>query len=388
MDIKIVNETKNTTSIKVVGTGGGGGNAVNRMIQKEIKGVEFVALNTDAQDLERSLAPVKIQIGEKLTGGLGAGGKPEVGRKAAEEDRETISDLLEGADMVFVTAGMGGGTGTGSAPVVAEIAKEKGALTVAIVTKPFDFERVKKQRLAEEGITKLEKMVDSLIVIPNENLFKLEGNRGAQSTIQDVFFQADEILRTGVQGVSDLITQKGLMNIDFADVRSVMQDQGKALFGLGEASGEGRAAKAATTAIANPLLDDIRMEGAKGLLVNITGGTQCTLEEMKTVMEIVGGAVDEDADVFTGLVVDESLGEKLRVTVIATGFTEEDISAEIEEPAEPEAEETGSSTIQYSEWSEMISSQKHLSLDGERDSEEDENLAVPAYLRKKRSLHE
>lgn len=319
MDIELV-EGKNSagTVIKVIGTGGGGSNAVNRMIECGLHDVHFIACNTDQQALNKSRADIRVPLGAKLTNGLGAGGKPEIGEKAAEEDRETIKSLLKGADMVFVTAGMGGGTGTGSAPVIASVAKEVGALTVAVVTKPFGFEGQKKLALAEEGIRKLHEHVDTLIIIPNEHLLKIVDKR---TPIRQAFLRADDVLRMGVQGISDLITLHGDINIDFADVKTVMEGQGEALMGIGFGQGDNRAVDAATSAINNPLLEDASIEGAKGLLVNVTGGEDFSLSEYNEVMEIISSNIDPDATIIAGTAIDETLEDKIKVTVIATGFS-------------------------------------------------------------------
>ncbi len=318
MDLEIMDErVAGKTVIKVIGCGGGGSNAVARMIQVGVQGVDFIAANTDLQALESSLASTKIPLGRQVTGGLGAGGKPEIGEQAAEEDRETIQNVLKGADMVFVTAGMGGGTGTGSAPVIARIAKEMGCLTVAVVTRPFSFERQKKMDLAEAGIDKLREHVDTVITIPNENLLKLVDRK---TPIREAFLMADDVLRMGVQGISDLITKRGEINIDFADVRTVMEGQGDALMGIGEGQGDNRAVDAATMAIENPLLDDVNIEGARGLLVNVTGGPDFSLFEYNEVMDIISSRVDKQANVISGQDTDDSMGDEVRVTVIATGF--------------------------------------------------------------------
>ncbi|RKX78444.1 MAG: cell division protein FtsZ [Spirochaetes bacterium] len=318
MDLEIMDErVAGKTVIKVIGCGGGGSNAVARMIQVGVQGVDFIAANTDLQALESSLASTKVPLGRQVTGGLGAGGKPEIGEQAAEEDRETIQNVLKGADMVFVTAGMGGGTGTGSAPVIARIAKEMGCLTVAVVTRPFSFERQRKMDLAEAGIEKLREHVDTVITIPNENLLKLVDRK---TPIREAFLMADDVLRMGVQGISDLITKRGEINIDFADVRTVMEGQGDALMGIGEGRGDNRAVDAATMAIENPLLDDVNIEGARGLLVNVTGGPDFSLFEYNEVMDIISSRVDKQANVISGQDTDDSMGDEVRVTVIATGF--------------------------------------------------------------------
>jgi cell division protein FtsZ len=303
--------------IKVVGVGGGGSNAVNRMIRSKLKGVEFVAINTDLQALTHSEAQVKMHIGRKLTRGLGAGGNPTVGAEAAEESREELSKLLHDCDMVFVTAGMGGGTGTGAAPIVAEIAKQQGALTIGVVTKPFRFEGVKRQKSAEEGIVGLQQRVDTLITIPNERLMAVVDKK---TPITDAFKIADDVLRQGVQGISDLIVFPGLINLDFADVKAIMSGQGAALMGIGFGSGDTRAADAARDAVASPLLETT-IAGAKGILLNITGGPDLTLFEVNEAAQMVAESADPEAQIIFGTVIDERLQGEVKVTVIATGFT-------------------------------------------------------------------
>lgn len=302
--------------IKVVGVGGGGSNAVNRMIAAGLRGVEFISVNTDAQALRLCQAEQKIQIGAKLTKGLGAGANPEIGKKAAEESREELAQRLQGADMVFVTAGMGGGTGTGAAPVVAQIAKEAGALTVGVVTRPFSFEGRKRANQAEAGIAELKTKVDTLIIIPNDRLLQVADK---QTSILEAFRIADDVLRQGVQGISDLIAVPGLINLDFADVKTIMSDAGSALMGIGRATGERRAVEAAKMAISSPLLET-SIEGARGVLLNITGGTNLGLLEVNEAAEIVAAAADPEANIIFGAVIDDSLKDEIRVTVIATGF--------------------------------------------------------------------
>jgi cell division protein FtsZ len=308
-------------NIRVIGVGGGGNNAVNRMIAAGLRGVEFIAVNTDAQALKGAMAGAKLQIGSKLTKGLGAGADPEVGLRAAEESREEIANALRGADMVFVTAGMGGGTGTGAAPVVAEIAKELGALTVGVVTKPFTFEGRKRQIQAEKGIAGLKGKVDTLITIPNDRLLQVVDKR---TSIVEAFRIADDVLRQGVQGISDLIAVPGLINLDFADVRTIMADTGSALMGIGVARGEGRATEAARAAISSPLLET-SIEGAKGVLLNITGGPDLGLMEVNEAAEIISQAADPEANIIFGAVIDDTLSEEIRVTVIATGFGDSEL---------------------------------------------------------------
>ncbi|KGJ10476.1 cell division protein FtsZ (plasmid) [Paracoccus versutus] len=303
--------------ITVFGVGGAGGNAVNNMIDKQLEGVEFVVANTDAQALQSSKAESRIQIGPKVTEGLGAGAKPSIGAKAAEETIEDIVDHLMGAHMCFITAGMGGGTGTGAAPIIAQAAREMGILTVGVVTKPFQFEGTKRMRQAEEGVEALQKVVDTLIIIPNQNLFRLANEK---TTFTEAFAMADDVLYQGVKGVTDLMVRPGLINLDFADVRAVMDEMGKAMMGTGEASGENRAVQAAEKAIANPLLDEISLNGAKGVLINITGGYDLTLFEMDEAAEKIREKVDADANIIVGSTLDPSMEGSIRVSVVATGI--------------------------------------------------------------------
>jgi len=316
--------------IKVIGVGGGGGNAVNRMIASDVSGVEFWSINTDAQSLAQAAALKRLQVGQKLTRGLGAGGNPAIGQKAAEESRDEIAAALEGSDLVFITAGMGGGTGTGAAPIVAEVAKEVGALTVGVVTRPFTFEGRRRTNQADEGIAALQSRVDTLIVIPNDKLLSVISE---QTPVQEAFRVADDILRQGVQGISDIITIPGLVNVDFADVRAVMADAGSALMGIGLGSGKSRAREAAMAAISSPLLES-SIDGAKGVVFNITGGTDLTLHEVNAAAEIIYEVVDPNANIIFGAVIDERLQGEIRITVIATGFTGE------AQPAPPPARTT------------------------------------------------
>lgn len=311
------------TVIKVIGCGGGGSNAVNRMIDASIPNVEFIVLNTDQQALGKSRAPKRMAIGQKLTKGLGAGGKPGVGEEAAEEDKEAIANVLKGADMVFITAGMGGGTGTGSAPVVARIAREMGALTVGVVTTPFEFEGKVRMRQAEEGLAKLREQVDSLIVIPNQRLLKIVDKN---MPIRDTWLVADDVLRQGVQGISNIITMPGDVNIDFADVSNAMRGQGNAILGVGYGEGDNRAVDAASSAIKNPILEDTNIDGATNILVNICAGENISIQEINEIMSIVKASADEDVNTLWGQVVDPSLGDRVSVTVIATGFESESFS--------------------------------------------------------------
>jgi len=303
--------------IKVFGVGGGGSNAVNTMIDKHVNHVEFIVANTDAQALRTSKAPTKLQIGGELTKGLGAGADPGRGRDAALEDRERLLEILQGADMVFVAAGMGGGTGTGAAPVIADVAKELGILTVGVVTKPFTREGRRRMAQAEDGIRELKKHVDSLIVIPNDRLIGLAGK---STSILDAFKPADDVLRQAVQGISDLITTHGMINVDFADVKAIMSERGMAMMGIGISSGDNRAMEAATAAISSPLLEDIDISGARGVLVNICGSSKMTMDEYDAVSRIIHEKVHEDANIIIGLVVDEAMDDRLKVTAIATGF--------------------------------------------------------------------
>ncbi|ARD49221.1 cell division protein FtsZ [Sporosarcina sp. P37] len=309
--------------IKVIGVGGGGNNAVNRMIEHGVQGVEFIAVNTDAQALQLSSAEVKLQIGEKLTRGLGAGANPEVGKKAAEESKEQIEEALRGADMVFVTAGMGGGTGTGAAPVIAQIAKDIGALTVGVVTRPFTFEGRKRSTSAAGGIASMKEAIDTLIVIPNDKLLEIVDKN---TPMLEAFREADNVLRQGVQGISDLIAVPGLINLDFADVKTIMYNKGSALMGIGMSTGENRAAEAAKKAISSPLLET-SIDGAKGVLMNITGGSNLSLFEVQEAADIVATASDENVNMIFGSVINDDLKDEIIVTVIATGFNEELLSS-------------------------------------------------------------
>ncbi|HVS03152.1 MAG TPA: cell division protein FtsZ [Thermoanaerobaculia bacterium] len=303
--------------IKVIGIGGGGGNAVNRMIDSKLRGIEFISANTDLQALRKCRAPVKLQLGPNLTRGLGAGGDPEIGRKAALEDTDKVLELLHGADMVFLTAGLGGGTGTGAVPIIASLAAEIGALTVAVVTKPFGFEGRRRMQLAERGVEELRGAVDTLITIPNERLLNFV-DRG--TPLSEAFLIADDVLRQAVQGISDLISVPGEVNVDFADVRTIMTGMGMALMGTGVARGENRAIEAAQRAISSPLLEETSIEGAKGVLLNVSGGRDLTLHEVAEACRIIQEAVDPDANIISGMVLDEAMEDEMKVTVIATGF--------------------------------------------------------------------
>ncbi len=314
-----MNRMSSVANIKVVGVGGGGGNAVNRMVSAGLNGVEFISINTDAQALELSQAEQRIQIGQKVTRGLGAGGNPSVGLKAAGESRDDIAAAIEGADMVFITCGMGGGSGTGAAPIVAEIAKQNGALTVGVVTRPFTFEGRRRANQAEEGINAFKDQVDTLIVIPNDRLLHVVEKR---TSIQEAFRVADDVLRQGVQGISDIITIPGLINVDFADIKTIMAHAGSALMGIGYASGDGRAVTASKAAISSPLLE-ASIEGASGIIFNVTGGSDLTLFEVNEAAEVIYGVASPDANIIFGSVIDERLQGEIKITVIATGFKDQ-----------------------------------------------------------------
>ncbi|MED4127381.1 MULTISPECIES: cell division protein FtsZ [Shouchella] len=355
--------------IKVIGCGGGGSNAVNRMIENGLQGVEFIAVNTDAQALHLSKAEKKLQLGGKLTRGLGAGANPDIGKKAAEESREQLEEVLDGADMVFITAGMGGGTGTGAAPVIAEVAKEIGALTVGVVTRPFTFEGRKRQNQALSGIVALKEKVDTLIVIPNDRLLEIVDKN---TPMLEAFREADNVLRQGVQGISDLIATPGLINLDFADVKTVMSEKGSALMGIGVATGENRAAEAAKKAISSPLLET-SVDGAQGVLMNITGGTNLSLYEVHEAAEIVSEACDEEVNMIFGSVINENLKDEIVVTVIATGFEE----AERKPQSRPSTQKPTSS--KPAESKSVESKQKANS------EEQTDTLDIPTFLRNRRN---
>ncbi len=347
-------EIEKFANIKVLGIGGGGGNALNSMIDlQQIQGVEFVAVNTDAQALSVNNAPSKIQIGEQLTNGLGSGANPEVGRKAAEESAEQVKAVLEGSDMVFLTAGMGGGTGTGASSIVAGISKSVGALTIGVVTKPFEFEGRRRMQQAEEGVAELKDKVDALITIPNQKLLEIVDKK---MSILDAFRVADGVLGQGVQGVSDLIVMPGLINVDFADVRTIMTDAGSALMGIGRSSGERRAEEAAKAAISSPLLE-LDIDGARGILFNIIGGPDLTMHEVDEAAKIIAEAADPEANIIFGATIDESMVDQLKITVIATGF----------EGRHPSPEQTGGFEERFEE----------------KQKEEEEKYEIPTFLRKK-----
>jgi len=364
--------------IKVVSAGGGGANALNRMIDAGISGVDFIAVNTDIQDLyNKSRADCKLQIGSKVTGGRGAGGVPEKGEKAAIEDMDTIAEVLKDADMVFITAGMGGGTGTGSAPIIAKIARELGALTVAVVTTPFEFEGRYKMKLAEEGIARLREQVDTLIVIPNQYLFKIIDNT---TSWNNAYLMADEVLCQGVQGISELITETGYKNTDFADVQTIMKGKGDALMGIGFGSGDNRALEAVKNAIDNPLLEDTSIEGATGVLINIAGPDNITLNEIKNIIKTIEEKCDPDVNLIHGLRIDPNLGSNIQITVIATGFART-LSPEIIKPAPVKTADCD--FIDYNEYVRMVERTKrpeYMSYLPQREYQDD--LDVPSVIRK------
>ena len=327
---EIVEQIQLSARIKAVGVGGGGGNAINTMIGADLQGVDFIVANTDAQALEASGAEAKLQLGERITKGLGAGANPEIGRQAALEDRDRLRECISGADMVFITAGMGGGTGTGGAPIIASVAREAGALTVGVVTKPFIFEGKKRMRQAEDGLRELKENVDTLIVIPNQRLLSIAGKA---TTLLETFKMADGVLLQAVRGISDLIVTPGLINLDFADVRTVMVEMGFALMGTASASGENRAVEAAQKAVSSPLLEDVSIHGAKGVLINITGGPDLSLHEVNEAASMIQNEAHEDANIIFGAVIDERLTDEIRITVIATGFGEKEKGRKSVKPA-------------------------------------------------------
>lgn len=388
--------------IRVIGVGGGGSNAINNMIRSGLNGVEFIAANTDSQSLQHNLAEIKLQIGGQQTKGLGAGADPEIGRIAANEDYDNIRDILEGSDMVFVTAGLGGGTGTGAAPIIARVARQEvGALTVAVVTKPFLFEGKKRMRQAEEGIEMLKREVDTLIIIPNQRLLSLKKD----ISFLDAFRKADDVLLQGVRGISDLVTVNGLINLDFADVRTVMHEKGVALMGTGSAIGEGRVEEATRMAINSPLLEDIAMTGAKGVLINITGSSNMTLAEINDAVSIIQNEAHDDANIIFGAVIDEEMGDAVNVTVIATGFGRAESASETRteqypisrtspvQVEEPKTERPAARTIvppepkdsqvpAFIRRSQREKNSRHLAVVDEYALDNEEDLDIPTFLRK------
>ena len=380
--IEFENENDYSAIIKVVGVGGGGSNAVNSMVADNIRGVEFIIANTDVQSLDKSECPEKVQIGAELTRGLGAGSNPETGRNAAEESENIIRDMLDGSDMVFITAGMGGGTGTGAAPVISRIAKETGALTVGVVTKPFPFEGKRRMKQAEEGIAELKEVVDTLIVIPNQKLLSYVGQ---QTSFKEAFSMVDDILKQAVCSISDLIVIPGLINLDFADVKCIMGSMGKALMGSGTAAGENRAVEAAQKAISSPLLDEATVDGARGILINITGGENLTLMEINEASEMIQKNAHEDAHIIFGSVIDQQMEDEMRVTVIATGFDQATASP-IEERPKLRKVVGGNPQIESDD---SASSFKHLKTlaSSIKDENQDSgnlnaNFDIPTFLRK------
>ncbi len=370
--------------IKVIGIGGGGGNAIEHMMAENIEGVEFICANTDAQALQRSSARTVIQLGEEITKGLGAGANPEVGRQAAEENRDRIREALEGTDMVFLTCGMGGGTGTGGAPIIAEIAKELGILTVAVVTKPFAFEGRKRMRIAEEGIKSLSKYVDSLITIPNNKLLSVLGKN---ISLLNAFKAANNVLRGAVQGIADLITRPGLINVDFADVRTVMSEMGMAMMGTGIGTGENRAREAAEAAISSPLLEDIDFTGARGVLVNITAGMDMSIGEFEAVGDAIKGFTSENATVVVGTVIDPEMTEEMRVTIVVTGLGRDFDKEEVKPQSAITKNTRNDGTVDYHQLDrptylrQQDSFKKATETEDLRDKEA-EYLDIPAFLRR------
>lgn len=367
-----------TATIKVIGVGGAGNNAVNRMIEAGIRNVEFIAVNTDRQTLNESKANSKIQIGEKLTRGLGAGANPDIGSQAAEESRAEIAEVLKGADMVFVTAGMGGGTGTGAAPIVASTAKEMGILTIGVVTKPFTFEGKKRLAQAERGVASLKGKVDTLVVIPNDKLLQVIDRK---TSMIEAFRMADDVLRQGVQGISDLISVPGVINLDFADVRTIMLNQGMAHMGIGCASGENRAEDAAKQAIQSPLLET-SIEGARGIIINITGGSDMGLHEANTAAELVQRSADPEANIIFGTVIDDSMGDEIQITVIATGFEKEEEKRQTQSTPSSQYE-----NIVADAWRKRNSSNvSSISSSSSSSNDSNGDLDIPTFLRKNKGL--
>jgi cell division protein FtsZ len=370
----------NQAVIKVIGVGGGGGNAINTMIESNITGIEFMVANTDRQALMNNLANGKLQLGQNLTRGLGAGANPEVGREAALEDREQIAAALDGADMVFITCGMGGGTGTGAAPVIASIARSLGALTVGVVTKPFFFEGNRRRRHAEAGVMALRDEVDTLITIPNQRLLAITE---AQTSMLCAFKKVDEVLLNAVQGISDLITSHGIVNVDFADVRTIMTDQGMALMGTGRARGDRRAVEAATQAVSSPLLEDVAIDGATGVLINVTGGPSMTLHEIHEASTLIQEAADDDANIIFGSVVDESMGDEIKITVIATGFDKGERKSAQAPVMALQKETQDIPTIIRNRWEQEKFAKVRPGSDIIRLDQGEDTYDIPAFLRRK-----
>ncbi|MCL7451628.1 MAG: cell division protein FtsZ [Anaerolineae bacterium] len=367
MQRNLMPEVENFAQIRVLGVGGGGSNAVNRMIEEGLQGVEFIAVNTDAQALMLSQASNRVRVGDKLTKGLGSGGDPNIGSKACEESSDDLYEVLSGSDMVFITAGMGGGTGTGGAPVIARIARETGALTIGVVTKPFNFEGARRRHVAEEGIERLKEHVDTLIAIPNDRLLEIVDKR---ASIQQAFRVADDVLRQGIQGISELITVPGLINLDFADVRSIMAEGGAALMAIGHGEGDNKAIEAAEKAIASSLLD-VTIDGARGILFNVTGGPDLSLFDVNEAAEIIRKTADPEANIIFGAVIDESMKDQIHITVIATGFD----AATQQRPATVRTQTTRLSEPRVAPRAVPVTEFPVRMLDGE-------NLDIPAFLRK------
>jgi cell division protein FtsZ len=374
--MKTMNNAESFARIKVVGVGGGGCNAVERMIREGLQGVEFIAVNTDAQALMQSQAPTRVRIGDKLTRGLGAGGNPENGRKAAEESAQELYEVMKGSDMVFVTAGIGGGTGTGAAPIVAQVAREVGALTIGVVTRPFTFEGARRSQTAETGITKLKEQVDTLIVIPNDRLLQIVDKR---ASLNEAFSMADDVLRQGIQGISELITVPGLINLDFADVKTIMSEGGAALMAVGSANGEDRARVAAEAAITSNLLD-ITIDGARGILFNVTGGSDLSLFEVNTAAAIIKETAHPDVNLIFGAVIDPEMGDEIRVTVIATGFDRTGVPRRImsRQRTKPEGD---SSSKAKSDQDLRVDTRRPVEVEAAAFNPED--LDIPTFLRKR-----
>ncbi len=382
---ELIDNVAENAVIKVVGVGGGGGNAVKHMIDKEIEGVEFICANTDAQSLADVSSPITLQLGSDITKGLGAGANPEIGRAAAVEDRDRIADVLDGADMVFITAGMGGGTGTGAAPVVAEVAKEMGILTVAVVTKPFQFEGKKRLSVAAEGVRELSQYVDSLITIPNEKLLEVLGKN---TSLLNAFKEANDVLLGAVQGIADLIIRPGMINVDFSDVRTVMSEMGAAMMGTGTAVGDSRAREAAEKAINSPLLDDIDLQGARGILVNITAGLDLSLGEFAEVGDTIEEFASEEATVVVGTVIDPELNEDLKVTVVATGLSAEAVKIPLQVVSErilpdDSRPEYGAYDLPADRRQSLVKNMESNSSDTDSKNQvAEEYFDIPAFLRK------
>lgn len=386
---ELVENLPQNAVIKVIGVGGGGGNAVEHMLQQSIEGVEFICANTDAQALKNSGARTTIQLGNTVTKGLGAGANPNIGREAAEEDRDRIKEILAGTDMLFVTAGMGGGTGTGAAPVVASIARDMGILTVAVVTKPFSFEGRARLNVAEQGIKALSEYVDSLITIPNNKLLSVLGKN---ISLLDAFKAANDVLLGAVQGIAELITRPGLINVDFADVRTVMSEMGMAMMGTGSATGQDRASVAAEAAISSPLLEDVNLEGAKGVLVNITAGLDMSIGEFETVGEVIKGFTTESATVVVGTVIDPQMTEEMRVTVVVTGLNNESVAKKAQSQLSSQQEKVSADSgtikpdgsIDYEKLNTPTVIRQRPKTDEKIDAVKDiDYLEIPAFLRRK-----